>query len=537
MNNIKRNLLSLFVILLVSIITMLPMFLEPYKSGHDTKFHISNITSLTENIEDNFLKPSPILPHIANDFGYGTGLFYPPLAHTATSYINTIVQSETISLKIVHFIGLFASGVTMFFLAQKVSKSREIGLISSVIYMLFPYHLSNIYIRDALGEELLFVFLPLVIHGLYELFKGNKRLFYPLFIIGYIGGMLCHLTLMVYFTIPIIFFLIFKWKETLKNIVPLIISSVVILAITSPFWVTLLEQKILGNYRVFEDGVMIQGTQGNGLLFGYINIFKNFGNNEVKYFIDLVVLILLGITLIKYRKVNNRFYNYMAIFGIIFIVLSSKLFPWDMLPKATRMFQFPWRFETFVSVSVALIAPLCVNLMDDKKITTLVLIIVMVLFSQANLQSASEEVINLNHMEYVYGMGYQQEYLPVNLGHNRAYLDERSHEVIIQEGSGVASISEDKVPYLSFNIDTKEEVTIELPRIYYIGYTLKKANGDKIKLQESDKGFIEAKVSSGSYTLDFTGTALDKTANYVSFITSGIAILGYVVWRKKNGQN
>lgn len=535
MNDRKKNILFILLIFVVAIITMMPMFTTSYKSGHDTKFHVSNIDSLTENIEEDFLSPSPIMPHIANDFGYGTGLFYPPFGHTVTSYLNVLVRSETISLKIIHFLGLFASGVTMFFLAKRTSKSYEIGLISSIIYMLFPYHLSNIYIRDALGEELLFIFLPMIIHGIYELFHENKKLFYPLFIIGYVGGMLCHLILMVYFTIPIFIFLLWKWKDTIKHIVPFIISAILILVITSPFTVSLLEQKILGNYRVFQDGVMVQGTKGHGLFFGYINIFKNFGNNEVKFFIDMIVLILLVVTVLKYRKVNSKFYNYMGVFGILFIILSSRLFPWDNFPRFTRMFQYPWRFETFVSISVALIAPLCMNLMKEKKNMAFILMILMVLFSQANLKSASEEEINLNYMEYVYGMGYQQEYLPIRLGENRAYLDERNHEVIVKEGSADTQITQDKVPYLTFTVATNEEVVIELPRIYYIGYTLKNEKGETFKLYENDKGFIETKVTDGKYILDFTGTTLDVVCKYMSIVVSAVSIIGYVVWRKKRG--
>ena len=162
---------------------------------------------------------------------YGTELFYPPLGHYSAAYINTVVDNPVISLEIVHFLGLIFSGITMYYLAKTLSKNRFIGLLSAVIYMLFPYHLSNIYVRDALGESLLFIFLPLIFLGLYELFNDNIKKFYPLFIIGYVGGMLSHLIMMCYLTVIILVFLIIKYKTTLKYLKQFIIASLFILSL------------------------------------------------------------------------------------------------------------------------------------------------------------------------------------------------------------------------------------------------------------------------------------------------------------------
>ena len=197
----RKDIKFLGVIILVGIITMLPMFLSSYKSSHDTKFHLANIVSLTEQIENNFFFPSKIVSNIGNDFGYGTALFYSPLAHYPTAYLNVIINNPTISLKIVHFLGLILSGVTMYLLAKTVSKNRFLGLLSAIIYMLFPYHLSDIYIRDSLDENFLFVFLPLIFLGLYELLNNNYKKFYIYFIIGYVGGIFSHLIIMCYLTI------------------------------------------------------------------------------------------------------------------------------------------------------------------------------------------------------------------------------------------------------------------------------------------------------------------------------------------------
>ena len=527
----KKNRLYVVLLFIVSLFAMMPMFTTSYKSSHDTKFHLTNIITLTEQIKKETF-PSGIVGNIGNDFGYATNLFYPPLAHTSISYMNVVINNPLISIKIFYLAILFLSGLTMYYLARKLSKSDEIGFISAVIYMLFPYHLTNIYIRDAQGEALLFVFLPLIFSSLYELFSedGNKNKFYPLFIIGYVGGMLSHLTMMIYFTILILVYLAIKYKKTFKNIKYFVTASLFILGITSFFYVPLLEHKILGDYRVFKDGVMVQGTQDHGLeLNRYINIFSDYGNNKAKYFIDGITLILLAITIFKYKKIDKK-YIPIIIFGLISIFLSSKYFPWDSLPRSTRMIQYPWRFETFVALSISIIAPLCLNLMNDKKLACIFLSFAILLLAQPMLRQASDEVINLNHIEYVYGLGYQQEYMPVNINENLDYYNSRNKDVIITDGIGEVKTTLNDVPNLEFTVNTDSIVTIELPRIYYLGYTLK-GNNKTYQLYENDKGFVETKVESGTYNLEYTGTKIDRICNYISIIS----LLGCVIliWKKR----
>lgn len=540
MKDRKNSLLCILALFVVAMMTMMPMFTSPYYSSHDTKFHIKNIEMLTEQIKEKPFFPRKVLGEIGNDFGYATDVFYAPLAHTSTAYLNVVVNNPTISLKIVHFAVLFLSGVTMYFCSKKISKSNGIGILSAVIYMLFPYHLSDIYIRDALSETFIFIFLPMVVSALYELMQKNKKAFYPLFIIGYVGGMLSHINLMAYFTVIILGFLIYKWRFTLQNIKPFMIASIFILALTSPFLVGLLQQKMLGNYRVFVDGVMVEGTYAWALNpLDYINVLKNYGNQEVKFFIDLTTLVLLVVTFVNYKKINNKFYNYVLAFSIVSFILSSRLFPWDILPKTFRIIQFPWRFEVLVALGFSLLAPLCLKLLSERRIAIFVLTMIMFFFAQPNLKAASREVINMDDLPGWYGRGYQQEYLPQSTYENKEYFDNRNQEILIVEGNGSIQITEDKMPKLVFDVETEETLKIEFPRLSYIGYTLKDANNKTYSLTENKNGFLETTIGKGHYVLDFTGTKIDIVSRYLSLGTFiiGLGMLGYKGWRSKDGQD
>ena len=49
-----------------------------------------------------------------------------------------------------------------------------IGTLSAVLYMIMPYHLTDMYIRNAIGEFLSYIFVPLVFLGLYKIFQKEK---------------------------------------------------------------------------------------------------------------------------------------------------------------------------------------------------------------------------------------------------------------------------------------------------------------------------------------------------------------------------
>ena len=275
---------------------------------------------------------------------------------------------------------------------------------------------------------------------------------------------------------------------------------------------------------------MVQGTWGNALNpFDYFMIGSKWGTGETRYYIDLIVLILLFFTFKKYRQYNNRYYNYILAFGIISFILSTVLFPWDILPKSMRMVQFPWRFVTFVAVALSVLAPLSISKFNDKKMLSIVLIIFLVLLAQPNLKQATAEVIDVDNLEYWYGLGYQKEYLPVNVTDNIDYYDNRNHDIIVKEGETNIEIISDDVPYLEFKVDNS--ATIELPRIYYIGYILLDENNNEINIYENENGFIETKLESGTYKLDFTKTKYDELSKIISLIS--IIGFGVFVWRKK----
>lgn len=522
----RQHLFYLTLLFVVSIMILLPLFLRPYYAGHDTKFHVANVLSIMDQIRARNIPTSPILGKIGYGLGYGTRLFYPPLAHTVTAYISYILSNFHISvftsIKIVHLLVLFLSGFTMYFLSYKLSNNKKVAFFSAIIYMSFPYHISDIYVRDSLAECFIFIFLPMIFSGVLELLDRNKNKFYLLFVIGYVGGIYSHLTLMIYFTLLLVVFLLLSRKKVFKKdfIIPFICASFLVLGISSVFLGNVIQNHMVGDYVVFEPGEMTKRVSKTALYpFEYLNIIPSL-QSSIKHYFPVIVLLLLILTFVRRKDIKTFQYskNFLVVLGFSFL-LSTKLFPWKIVPQFFQMIQFPWRMQIFVGLVISLFAPLCLLKLKNKKLS-IFLILCLILSSYMAIEVPCEEVMNTDNIWWNGGMGWQKEYLPVVAKQNKDYIKKKKQTISFTAGEGSYMILENEMPNLTFEIDSNKISTLELPRIYYPGYYLVDQNGKKQEASMSRYGLLEVKISnSGVYHLKYIGTPFIKVAKIISITT------------------
>ena len=53
------HLLNIFIIILIAVVFMLPMFMNVYHAGHDSVYHITNIMAIGEQLQEGKVGPSP----------------------------------------------------------------------------------------------------------------------------------------------------------------------------------------------------------------------------------------------------------------------------------------------------------------------------------------------------------------------------------------------------------------------------------------------------------------------------------------------
>lgn len=540
MRFLKEHKWYLFGIIFCSILLMIPFFVNPYHENDDTIFHVANIYSLADSIKMHGIFGSPILPNLANNFGYASHLLYPPMSHTLSAFVFIFMEhfglSITVALKFIHVLIFILSGITMYEFVFKISKNKKVAFVASLLYLSFPYHLSDHYVRDSLAELFVFPLIPCILSGIVSLLDEDCKRFYPLFVLGYVGGILSHFTIMIYFTFLLaIFLLIYRKKVFRKEFIkPFLIGSFFVLLITLFFLVPMFEYKFRGGIAVFSEGVMSGGVYCTSLWLHEYLPFAHF-HDGVNYGFTLISFLLLVVTCIQYKKLRHfKYAKGFAILGFLCFFFSSKLFYWDLLPKLLYMIQFSWRLCTFLAIGISLFAALCVQKWSHSKIVLLSIVILLLSFVEIHFRCdnlfyhSKDETI-----ESGAAMGWQHEYLPVNAHQQEEYYKTREEGIIAKSGAGATIIS-NQVPNLVF--EAKKGSVLELPRLYYIGYRLENEEHQTIDLLENEMGMIEVTIlEDGVYTLTYPGTIFERIANVISLfaIALGTGIYLYVYKQKK----
>src|SRR3989344_5140924 len=171
MISIKKILLVLIVVLL-SVGAIFPLLQNGFFGFHDNT-QVVRVFEMGKAMADGMF---PV--RWSQDLGYGYGYpifnFYSPLPYYVGGFFFLSGFDVLSATKLMFAVGILFSGISMFFFSKKFFGIKA-GLVSAVIYMYFPYHAVNIYVRGAVGEFFAYAFLPLIFLSLYSLFALKKE--------------------------------------------------------------------------------------------------------------------------------------------------------------------------------------------------------------------------------------------------------------------------------------------------------------------------------------------------------------------------
>lgn len=518
----KKDKIYLLIILILSSIFLL--LEKKYYLGDDTLFHTSNIIA-------NNLPLNKITPTLLNNLGYGINIFYPPLPHLLGTIFYKITNNINITIKLLQWLSIFLSGLTMYIYIKVIFKKEETALITSLFYISMPYLFTDVFTRGALNESFLFYLLPIIFLSYHYLLAKNDKLFYILFILGFTLSIYTHLVLTIYITIFSIIYLLIFYKKILtkNNIIKLIKSTIIVLSITSIFWLPLVEHYLLKNYYVFSINYTKENMVHTLPLYYYffpLNVLSG-AKNPLKLYtntISLFYLIFTYLTFFKQEEAKNtKIIVSLIIITIISLILESTKLIWNIIPNILRNIQFSWRLSIITSFTISIISGYGINLFKHKKIPIIITIILLTIMNIYNIKTLPNKEYTTTLDTNCCQNNWQQEYLPISSIKRLDYLSHHSKDIISDTNIKIIENTNKTLTFKVNNIDKLSE--IELPRIYYLGYTLTKDN-KKINLKQNENGLISASIKEkGLYTLKYEKTTLNK----ISYI---IALIGLIAFLK-----
>lgn len=571
----KDKVIHYIIIIAASLIAAIPLINLRIYGTDDGYVHMLRIFGMEQILkEQNF--PPFIYSKFANGFGYAINLFYSPIVTYGPLFFRIFGLHYYTCLKLFAYSTILISCFTMYNFLYDVSKKREIAILGAVIYAFIPYRLETIFNRFAIGEFTAYIFFPMLFHGLFNLLKGDGKKHYYIAIAA-IGLILTHTISTEYSAIFALLYIIFNFKQ-LKNkgvIKKIVINVIFILAITAFFTVPLMEHKILGNYVIFNSTSMrsLPSDVQNSTI-KISQLFKDIGEvNGVSFKIGIPLIILTLLGIVSYKKVDKNIrseYITFAVIAMISLAMVTKLFPWIIMPNILTTLQFAWRMLAFFEFALSIIC--AINLYyfidiickkssknsKDTKVHTktenlynmlLLFAIIVIITSMMKIDynysyekekflTDEEYETKINEKNSIWSIN--REYLPEKVDVKKlgkSYLDYRENRVYVLDGNATIINEKKEDLQLEFDIENyKANTILELPYIYYLGYTVTTEQNEKIQVFESDNGMLAIKldenIESAHITVKYTGTIIEKVSYLISAI-SIITFIGYVIYSKK----
>ena len=569
----KTNLLVLFAIFIAAAAISLPLLKPGLHLIHDDQ-QIARLFLFDQAIKGGQF-PVRWVDGLGFGFGYPLFVFYPPLVYIVGEVFHLAGFGFVDSVKLVFFLGIFASGLAMYILVKELWGKLE-GIIAAIFYMYVPYRAIDVYIRGALAESFSFVWLPLILWSFWRLYKTPKRLSIYLSGIFLALLMITHNLIFLPFMLLLPFYLLFLiWRseDKKKLIVSCQLSVVLALGLSAFFWIPALAEK---KFTIVDDLLLVSLANYN-IHFVYPQQLWNwpwgFGGSaagladgisfkigKLHILASITAILIATIHWFRNRDKNLPTTNYLLLTTIFvsflfaaFMTTFYSQFIWDLIPPLGYL-QFPWRFLTFTALFLAIATGALVYFLKlpvVKLFSVIVLVTLLVITNQKLFKpqefrtdltdqiATSPEVINwdISHSSF--------EYLPKgvplvksDLGTNLVDIEKVDiPKTKIETVAGLANltISKSTPSQVTFSTDAYKDVKIQANIFNFPGWQVE-VDQEPVSINDDNKlKLITFTIPQGLHNvnIEFKNTPIRKLANSISLLTVLIILVGVIKkWQK-----
>lgn len=523
-NKIKNK--PIYFIIFLTLITSIPLFISlGIVSLDDFPFHYTRISYIKDELQMGNIFSKMYHTSLYN-FGYGSGLFYPDLFLYIPALLNLVGISLVNSYKIFIILINFFSILSMYYSVNKMTKNNNMASIASIIYALCSYRLVDVYIRCAIGEALIFIFLPLIIYGIYLIIYDDYKKI-DILILGMTGLIYSHLLSSFITVILLLVLVLINYKRFLKDkkrIIYLFLSAVITLLLTSYYLLPLIEQLIDRDFYIYSYSSI--GTLTERAVPFYKSILELPLKND-KWIPLGIGIIFVYISYLKFKNYNKenikRFENKIFIIGLILLFMSTNLFPWFIFNNIPLSIQFPWRLYAFSTTFLTIVGSIVLVNKYNKKINDLkkyLVLIMLIPLLYCTSQYLSQDKIYDNYLgEPMYALGLY-DYLPKE-------IDPNNLANIINKDYNLDIDKKDDYLIINYKKDDNKDKFIEVPYLYYLGYKAEYKNKE-LEVFKTTNGLVGVKnnnINNGKIKVFYEHTFITK----LSLALSMVGVLSFVM--------
>ncbi len=551
----KTKLVFLLASCILALLFTLPYLMKDLLPiEHDTFFHLSRIEGLAKAIENKDFLPA-IYPDKNNGFGYTSPLFYADILLTPAALIHLAGLPLSATYKLVIFIETMFAAFAVMCLIYRITKKNSAAIIAATAYTFANYHITDVYVRGALGEVQAMIFLPILLEGIYILLYEQDEKQWKCACFSLTVLALTHnLTFLLSVILCSIFFLI-RLSHLKKAVIIAVFKAVILAFLLSAFFtLPMLEQLSSNDYYLNYYGTTSDLADGALPLWKYFANTTVFGYSSTALSHDQQMLVNPGYfltfapLLYIFAKEKKPFITTCMVPGCIFLLLPSDIIPWDML-SFLRILQFPWRLIQLSMLLLTIPAAYAFTNLCHKKAVHSIVISLLVIEGIWHVLPVTSRTFGLTSditwsdvtdgalTDPYYSATYMRvelaggDYLPLSSPDYRELSP-----VIMDENMEPTDIPfERQYNTLEFTIDSETtNKEIVLPRTWYKGYTIVDEAGNEIPCYQNDYGLVSfTPETSGTYTCCYKSTPLRNCSIIISVI-SFLLFACYTLYKKRH---
>lgn len=497
----QKRQIVFWVMLLGILLSFFPLLGDYCFIGADDLFHMTRIQGLAESIRDGVGFPIRVQSYWNYGHGYAVSMFYGDLLLFFPAVLLLIGFPFYMVYKCFIFCLLAGSAIVAYYSFYRCLRDEYAALVGSMVYLLIPYHLLNIYNRGAMGECCAFVFLPLVFCGAYLLLREKpgtasyRRIKWYL-VIGFSGLINSHVITTEMTVLALGAFCLIFWRRTFRKqtFIQFFEAAILSLLINVWFWLPLLYMMGADQYHL--QTIISLNMQERGLFFAsFFQLLLNKGSAQTGMYQNEPVQLGVGLAMayIVYliwrgkRKESIRIES--GLFGgsmLVFVVMSTRYLPWNammripVLGKVISSFQFPARWMVLATLFAAAFAMFFFSEIKERGG-----ILIKTALGLAAVLMVVSAIYQVNSIAYNTTPRYlydAKNFGTISVGNGEYLLQEVEsfgldlyyHDPVAEEGLSWSSFVQ-KGTKIKMNIknETDQMKAVELPLMGYKGYGVK----------------------------------------------------------------
>ena len=555
LNYIGRN-WGIIVYLFLSVFAILPFFNGGFFNIHDNT-QIERVYEMSVAIRDGMF-PVRWVSDLGYGFGYPIFNFYSVLPYYIGGFLVIAGFSALLSTKLIFVLAIIGSGLSMYILANRFFGNIA-AITAAIVYLYFPYHAVNVFVRGDLAELFAYCFLPLVLLGFFDLYykvEKNKSSKLPILISSIALSLIVLSHNLTAFMLFIFLGIFITWsiiisknkKRLLFNyflalVLGFLLSAFYSIPAIAEMGFTNVISQVGGgsDYRdhficlpQLWNSVWGFGGSAPGCLDGI-----SFKLGKLNIIIVVISFFLFGFTFIKTKKNFLTSYFFVSVILAIFMTLEISSFIWSL--PFMDFLQFPWRFLNIVGLFTSLIFAYFIRLIlkfYGYKFSLVIasLLIGITLYFNQPLFNAQKIVplsdINFTSYEHIAWKTSKisDEYLPRGFTKPKSESDIPAEKLEILKGDGKINNVILRNNHISADIVMKGKGEMRVNLAYFPAWNIY-IDSSRISYVIKNNGLYFS-VPEGQEHIDikFVQTPVEVAANTLSFI--GLVLILIVIISK-----